>query len=292
MSAHSSDGREVITTADLVKAALRHRPRQIISGSVSGDEGADLLQAMNGEPRRLAGFRVDDGRTHRAVAGALVSEPPPRRGDFIHVWSGGQYWPMDPLAEDVSVRDVAHHLAKKCRFSGAVRRFYSVAEHAYLLSYVVEPHLAWAALHHDDCEAFLPDIPTPVKPFIVGWADVEAANDQATAIDAFGCTHEELRAIKRQDKAMAFDEAAALLYSPRGALPWWHGRNPGIVSPKAWGPRKAAAMFLRRHRELRAMGFGRDAVLDEGMPVSLMDQADLLLRGLRRRISGWMSRSA
>lgn len=192
------------------------------------------------------------------------------KGDFIHVYSGGKFWPLDPRPEHVSIVDVAHHLAQKCRYSGATIRHYSVAEHAYLLSYAVPQELAYAALHHDDSEAFLADIPSPVKPHIPGWAEIEMAHERAIAIQAFGCREEDLRAVHPWDKAVVFDEAAALLQTTESERPWWKGKAQGLIRPTGMLSHLAAAKFVERHRELRRLGFGRDAPLDLAM--ALQDQ--------------------
>lgn len=81
--------------------------------------------------------------------------------------SGGFFDFASPRAEDVNLADVAASLSKTCRFSGHIRRFYSVAEHALLVRDLVvrmgHPELALAALHHDSEEAYLGDVITPLK---------------------------------------------------------------------------------------------------------------------------------
>jgi uncharacterized protein len=181
---------------------------------------------------------------------------------YIHLYSGRKFWPLNPKVEDVSLDDVAHHLSQKCRYTGATIRHYSVAEHAYLLSYAVPEELAYAALHHDDNEAFLADIPSPVKPFIPGWAEIEKAHERVIAIEAFGCREEDLKAVTPFDKAVIYDEAAHLLQVSEGETPWWEGKAKGLIHPKGMLSSLASARFKERHRELRARGFGKDAPLD------------------------------
>jgi hypothetical protein len=63
-----------------------------------------------------------------------------------------------PKPDDIDVRVIACGLSKICRFTGQLRDFYSVAQHAMMVAELVDPHLRFATLHHDDSEAYLNDI--------------------------------------------------------------------------------------------------------------------------------------
>jgi 5'-nucleotidase len=78
----------------------------------------------------------------------------------------------DPQPHQVCLEDIAHALSLSCRFGGHVSHFYSVAQHALLVCDLVGlanplhprlPELQLAALHHDSHEAYIGDIPTPMK---------------------------------------------------------------------------------------------------------------------------------
>lgn len=78
---------------------------------------------------------------------------------------------FDPDPADINLEDIAHGLSNTCRFSGHCDRFYSVAEHACLVMWRLEkegfpPETLRKVLHHDDSEAYLTDIPRPLKPLL------------------------------------------------------------------------------------------------------------------------------
>src|ERR687897_308809 len=96
---------------------------------------------------------------------------------YIIDTSSGKRLDLDnPRPEDIRIEDVAGGLSKVCRFGAQPLEYYSVAQHALLVQrHVVEagyPELALVALHHDSHEAYLGDIPTPLKRKISADTDV------------------------------------------------------------------------------------------------------------------------
>lgn len=87
-----------------------------------------------------------------------------RKGDWLQTYLGIQYWPLDPKPEEVDIRDIAHSLSLMCRFAGHTRCFYSVAQHSCMVSDLLVPAgLALCGLLHDASEAYLVDLPRPIK---------------------------------------------------------------------------------------------------------------------------------
>lgn len=104
---------------------------------------------------------------------------------------------VDPLnlrPEDVDLGDVVRSLSNQCRFGGQLDRFYSVAQHSLLvcdeciregyrrvLPWGEMFELAWWGLLHDAAEAYLVDLPTPVKSRMLAYEAAEAAAQAAIA---------------------------------------------------------------------------------------------------------------
>ena len=94
---------------------------------------------------------------------------------WIQTYTGKQFYPLEPRAEDIDIADIAHALSLICRFTGHCRVFYSVAEHSLLMSEWCKPELAKWALMHDAAEAYLADVARPVKRQIPHYCDYERA---------------------------------------------------------------------------------------------------------------------
>lgn len=171
-----------------------------------------------------------------------------RAGNWMQTYSGGAYWPLDPRPDDVHLEDIAHHLSMLVRYTGAVREFYSVAEHSVLVSYMVPERYALEALLHDATEAYMNDVARPLKASLDDYRFVEARNWRAIA-DAFGLDHQLPECVKVADSQILHAEREQLL-APAPMLwgmPEDNGERPHI---SCWVPRVARAQFAARFIEL------------------------------------------
>ena len=159
------------------------------------------------------------------------------RGGWITTFTGGRFLPLHPIACDVDIRDIAHALAMKCRYSGHCRSFYSVAEHSVRVRSRLEVggwdrRVQLAGLLHDAAEAYLVDMPRPVKyaPEMNGYRKLEDAV-QATIYTRFGLPTLEYPCVKEADEAVLELEmrhlmppqAGKFFYAARGLA--WDGPN-------------------------------------------------------------------
>lgn len=86
---------------------------------------------------------------------------------MITTYTGKAFSFIDPQPEDICIEDIAHHLSLICRFNGACRVFYSVAQHSVHVSEQVPSILMrQQALLHDAGETYYGDITSPFKKII------------------------------------------------------------------------------------------------------------------------------
>ena len=71
--------------------------------------------------------------------------------------------PFNLKPEDIDIKDIAHHLARICRWNGGVNGFYSVAEQSIKVAEAVAPEYRLWGLLHDAAETYIGDITRPVK---------------------------------------------------------------------------------------------------------------------------------
>ena len=83
---------------------------------------------------------------------------------LLPTYSGKFFKVNNPKINDIVIEDIAHHLSNIGRFTGSAFRFYSVAEHSLMVSYLFDDLLlAKVALLHDSAEAYVGDVISPIK---------------------------------------------------------------------------------------------------------------------------------
>jgi 5'-deoxynucleotidase YfbR-like HD superfamily hydrolase len=179
--------------------------------------------------------------------------------------SQGRYIePCNPLADDIDILDVGHHLSLSSRWGGICNDmtedrnpvFYSVAQHSCHVHDIVVRRFgsipAFYALMHDGSEAYLCDIPRPIKPLLTNYYEIEAQL-MGVLLAKFGVTLND--EIKKQvveiDNAMIFWERDALCGAPANRYANEHQHPGGTIFDEIpnftpWSPRRAKAEFLMR----------------------------------------------
>jgi uncharacterized protein len=193
-----------------------------------------------------------------------MAEPdasPPAPGPYLQTVSGRWVNPFDPDPDQLDAGDIARALANQCRFGGHSRVFYSVAQHSVIVSELVEQRGGdaedvFAALMHDASEAYLGDMPHPIKHRSSLGAAFKAAEDhlEAALRERFGIKAH-VPEIKRADRALLATERRA--FSGEG----WHwpeleGVEPLELELTALAPDEAAQAFAQRYAELDARRSG------------------------------------
>lgn len=85
----------------------------------------------------------------------------------------------NPEAFDFVIDDIAHGLSQTCRYGGQCEVPYNVAQHSIMVSRMVPLELAMPALLHDASEAYMCDIPKPLKMLLPDYAKIEARLEMA-----------------------------------------------------------------------------------------------------------------
>lgn len=170
------------------------------------------------------------------------------RGDWMQTHMGRRFYPLDPRANEIDPQDIAHALSLLCRYGGHVSRFYSVAEHCVLMSQAVAPEHALAALLHDATEAYVCDVPRPLKLVLPGYREIEDRVWAAVA-QRFGLALELPEEVKIADTRILLTERNALM--PR-AERWVQDDDftPLPVTIIGLSPDDAEERYLQRLEEL------------------------------------------
>lgn len=184
-----------------------------------------------------------------------MSRPP-----FIETFTGKSFRPLDPVAADIDIEDIAHALSNQCRFSGHVRTFYSVAEHSVRVSWLVREYGGClldrqCALLHDAPEGYLVDLPTPLKAHpLIGDGYREAEATLAVVIGKrFGIPAVMPEIVHRADAIMLATEVRDLM--PNRPEHWCGlTEKPTVVRIEPWSSTEAKARFLTRFHELFVEG--------------------------------------
>ncbi|MFC4439665.1 MULTISPECIES: hypothetical protein [Natrialbaceae] len=213
------------------------------------DEVVTLAQAL----RAGEGPDAELRRRTETVVGRLQDLLVERTDDHgaIDTRSGSTITPLEPEPERIDLADVAHALANLSRFTGQGRWFYSVARHSIHVSREVEARggsraaRRWGLLH-DASEAYLSDVPAPVKRSLPGYTRAETRL-QAAVREAAGLevTSTDERLVEAVDAEIGRYELA--VHFPNGerekpALEY----VPDDIDPET----DAKALFLERARAL------------------------------------------
>ena len=194
--------------------------------------------------------------------------------------SGRQIDLKAPSVDAIDLGDIAHSLSHQCRFAGHVSAFYSVAQHAVVVADLVRQALDRAArsgdpgraylarltpvqavqrqrqaLHHDDAEAYIGDLITPLKALCFHYNRLERDWGRVIALK-FDLLAYAPGSINHYDRLAAAIEA----YSFFDPVPDWVwprlGEDPDAVAAhgpiKAWSSSEARLRFLERHEQLLA----------------------------------------
>ena len=177
----------------------------------------------------------------------------------IQTFTGLRFSPLEPDPAAIEIADIAHGLAHHCRFGGHSATYYSVGQHSCLVADAVQARggdrdTVLFALLHDASEAYLGDLPHPVKhrsDFGHLYREIEEPL-QAAILARFGLAATVPPLVKEVDRAALAAERAALMRAADDA--WWpelDGVAPLDVEIVPWSPQQSETEFLDRFEALR-----------------------------------------
>ena len=169
-----------------------------------------------------------------------------KRGIPFETASGRLVYPLDLDPEDVDLGDIAYSLSNLCRFGGHTNRFYSVAEHSVRVSQKCLKKDALTGLLHDASEAYLVDLPRPVKVYLSEYRQYEEKVQRVIA-GKFGITWPYPASVYEADHRLLVTEMRDLMthYINEGLVikPYKE-----IIDPMT--PSQSRRAFLARYKEL------------------------------------------
>ena len=169
---------------------------------------------------------------------------------YIQTLSGKHFNYLDIQQDDIVIEDIATALSHICRFAGHLPEFYSVGQHSVLTSHLVPQEFALEALLHDAAEAYLQDIPSPLKRLLPDYQVIEARVDAAIR-QKFGLPTEQHPTVKYADLVMLASERRDFEIDVGSVWPCLEGVVPTdlfIITPVR--PGQSYGMFINRFYEL------------------------------------------
>lgn len=129
---------------------------------------------------------------------------------YVQAHSGVNFYFLEPKADQILIEDIAHALSMQCRFAGHIRKFYSVAEHSINVARLVPNEMKLQALLHDASEAYLTDIPSPIKVLLPDYMKIEDVVQRAIC-EKYNVGYPFEPEVKEADKACLIAEARNML---------------------------------------------------------------------------------
>ena len=139
-------------------------------------------------------------------------------GRFVETYSGVRFFPFDPHPSTIQIVDIAQGLSHTCRYSGQCQFYYSVAQHSLYVANELEregydSRLQCYGLFHDAAEAYLSDLPRPIKAEFEEFSALEERILAAVweAFDLDSPTPDEWEVVMDADDRLLHYEAGELL---------------------------------------------------------------------------------
>lgn len=137
---------------------------------------------------------------------------------YITTYTGAHFYPTTPNKENIHIEDIAHALSYICRGNGHVKNFFSVGQHCVncaleAMARGYSRRVCLACLLHDAGEAYMSDVPRPIKtgmPQYKEWEDkiIRVVYEKFLGSDL---SEEEAHLVKLVDDDMLYYDMKVLL---------------------------------------------------------------------------------
>lgn len=221
-----------------MKRTIIASPKDVNAPIVTPEEETTIKKFLDANPQ--LGY---EGKSN------VLQDSPPDGESWIQTYSGRRFNPLNPYVNAIVIQDIAHALSMQCRFSGHVKKFYSVAQHSVLVSYICDSTDALWGLLHDASEAYLVDVPRPLKRSGKFNAYLEFEDKMQKAVcKRFGLPEAEPPSVKKADKILLATEARDLM----GPLhpDWKQPEEPLPFRIEALSQQEAKDLFVKRFYQL------------------------------------------
>jgi len=127
-------------------------------------------------------------------------------GNKMRTYSGRYIDAFNMKIEDIDIIDIAHSLSLTTRWNGHSKEPYSISEHCvWMAERATAPETKMEALLHDASEAYIVDVPTPIKKRMPEYLIVEEQIMKLVA-EKFGFNHKMSDEVKKLDRqALEFE---------------------------------------------------------------------------------------
>ncbi len=137
---------------------------------------------------------------------------------YITTYTGDHFYPTQPDKERIHIEDIAHALSYICRGNGHVKNFFSVGQHCVncaleAMARGYSRRVCLACLLHDAGEAYMSDVPRPIKVGMPQYKQWEAVVIRAVYEKYLGSdlSPEEAQLVKQVDDDMLYFDMKVLL---------------------------------------------------------------------------------
>jgi hypothetical protein len=128
----------------------------------------------------------------------------------IQCINGAYFDYLNPTAAMIDIVEIAEVLSRVHRFAGHTLVPYTVAQHSVHVAHAVPTRLALWGLLHDAAEAYMGDLPRPLKRLLPEFSRIEAGV-MAAVCTKFGLPLQEPPQVKFMDNVLLVTEKRDLL---------------------------------------------------------------------------------